>query len=246
MKMSTKRILPKSRKSAGFTLIELLVVIAIIAILAAMLLPALNKARGSAKKTACLNQIKQMTAMLVVYSTDNNDFFPHDDRNVAWQWKGVFAPWYVPIWDERGNKQWHCTEYVEAEAISNDAGGKLVPTLQITANIAGSSYVWGENAHPYSDGVKISSFRKPSETCAVIEKNWQAKSQHPACTNNLDRSIAWNNTPFYYTGPRRHQGAALIGCVDGHVMTTTENLRGEASNGKLLEMLSGGKEERKW
>ena len=95
--MSTKRILPKSRKSAGFTLIELLVVIAIIAILAAMLLPALNKARGSAKKTACLNQIKQMTAMLVVYSTDNNDFFPHDDRNVAWQWKGVFAPWYVPI-----------------------------------------------------------------------------------------------------------------------------------------------------
>ena len=236
--MSTKRILPKSRKNASFTLI--------IAILAAMLLPALNKARGSAKKTACLNQIKQMTAMLVVYSTDNNDFFPYDDCNVAWQWKGVFAPWYVPIWDERGNKQWHCTEYVEDVAKSNGAGDKYTPTLQITANIAGSSYVWGENAHPYSDGVKISSFRKPSETCAVIEKNWQAKSQHPACTNNLDRSIAWNNTPFYYLGPWRHQGVALIGCIDGHVMTTTENLRGNASDGKLLEMLSGGKEERKW
>jgi len=76
----------------GFTLIELLVVIAIIAILAAMLLPALSRSKRSARRTVCVNHLKQLALATVMYVMDNEDYYP--SSNSPDKWPQAIRPGY--------------------------------------------------------------------------------------------------------------------------------------------------------
>jgi prepilin-type N-terminal cleavage/methylation domain-containing protein len=93
-------------RARGFTLIELLVVIAIIAILAALLVPALRRARDQALNVVCLNNLKQMGYALAEYGND------HD---------GNFPTRAFPVWNSSQDTHlWHGTEHVHLGALVPD------------------------------------------------------------------------------------------------------------------------------
>ena len=105
--MQKKNFTASWRVKHRFTLIELLVVIAIIAILAAILLPALNSARERGRSAACINNLKQIGTAASMYQGDNEDYFPFDRANSCQASTEIYR-FYTPYLGEKNGGVWYC------------------------------------------------------------------------------------------------------------------------------------------
>jgi prepilin-type N-terminal cleavage/methylation domain-containing protein len=144
----------RGRCRVGFTLIELLVVIAIIAILAALLLPVLAKAKMEAYRTACVSNTKQLTTACLMYMSETSAMVAHPNiGDIYSDWMGVVNP-YIAAPQDTSSKVFFCpvaplTTQLPT-ALINPVGSCITPWVWNAnqTNIAGS---YGFNAWMYSN-----------------------------------------------------------------------------------------------
>lgn len=156
-----------------FTLIELLIVIAIIAILASMLMPALQKAREKTYQITCLSNEKQLGNAFMLYTQDYNGYFPNYGMSVNWGYQKIDA--YLgkvsAPWREDGNP---AVGMCPSAPTETDDGHWLRCSYGYTGLYGAET---GFASYPSEYAVKISQVLFPSEKCLLTEKNFASEDR---------------------------------------------------------------------
>jgi len=215
---------------SGFTLIELLVVIAIIAILAAMLLPALSKAKQRAIRLNCVNNLRQLTVAAVLYSVDNADAIPANyvGNTNAWVAGDVSSlPGATNLADIRNAKLFPYNRSVDIYRCPADnilvgrQAGRRVRGYSLSG-MMGINDSWAADAvHPrIRENRKFSDVKRPGPATAMFFADEQADPNLVQANSSIDDGYfavepihpgRWSNSPA-----SRHGNGCVFSFADGH------------------------------
>ena len=192
------------RARIAFTLIELLVVIAIIAILAALLLPALSRAKEHAKRIRSLSNVKQWVYAFVMYSDDNDDYFPYEGNPAALNHASNGEAWYNVATEYASQPSFSSLYLRNQVPLPGENSVFVCPSLRkapFTPTIARPLFMYSFNNRMDPNGparFKRSQVTHPSETVTFTEN----EDEFPSTSGVYTRA--------------RHNLRANLGFVDGH------------------------------
>ena len=206
-------------KPMGFTLIELLVVIAIIAILAAILLPALNSARERGRAASCVNNMKQMGNAFMSYIDNSDGYFPphitYNGSTSAYNWISVFIRNYITA-----PQVYFCDSQVITDNSNGTKASFLADPLNshlLFNNISygyNFRYIGNDRGTANNSPAKVTEIKQHSATVVLVDTF--ASDAYPN-RGVYTVSYYWRTTGMDGCPASRHNGATNVLFADGHI-----------------------------